>query len=107
MDSSPPKKRVRCTEVVVSGDSNVQEMRFMLFLLDITSTQAKKEVITKFSCVHRFPVSIEMGLSQAEGSQKLRYKEYFNVTLDSRPGILAVLSRFVIIITLCNTCRNL
>ena len=28
-----------------------------------TSTQAKQEVITKFSCVHRFPISTEMGLS--------------------------------------------
>ena len=36
MDSSPPKKGSHCREVVVSGGSNVQEMIFMLFLLDIT-----------------------------------------------------------------------
>ena len=36
MDSSPPKKGGHCREVVVSGGSNVQEMIFMLFLLDIT-----------------------------------------------------------------------
>ena len=36
MDSSPPKKGGHCREVVVSGGSNDQEMRFMLFLLDIT-----------------------------------------------------------------------
>ena len=34
--SSPPKKGDHCREVVVSGESNVQEMRFMLFLSDIT-----------------------------------------------------------------------
>ena len=36
MDSSPPKKGGHCREVVISGGSNVQEMIFMLFLLDIT-----------------------------------------------------------------------
>ena len=36
MDSCPPKKGGHCREVVVSGGSNVQEMIFMLFLLDIT-----------------------------------------------------------------------
>ena len=36
MDSSPPKKGGHCREVVVSEGSNVQEMRFMLFPLDIT-----------------------------------------------------------------------
>ena len=36
MDSSPPKKGGHYREVVVSGGSNVQEMIFMLFLLDIT-----------------------------------------------------------------------
>ena len=36
MDSSLPKKEGHCREVVVSGGSNVQEMRFLLSLLDIT-----------------------------------------------------------------------
>ena len=36
MDSCRPKKGGHCREVVVSGGSNVQEMIFMLFLLDIT-----------------------------------------------------------------------